>query len=157
VLRLMLNNLTNLLDKAQASATSRNFDPANLLGARLAPDMFNLTRQVQIACDNAKGGVARLAGLEIPKHEDTESSIDDLKARIAKTIAFIDSVPREKIDGQESRDIEIALRTRTLSMKGQPYLLHWVLPNFYFHVTTAYNLLRHQGVDVGKADFLGKV
>lgn len=157
VIRQMLGGLNDLLDKAETNAKARNFDPAVLLGSRLAPDMFNLTRQVQIACDNAKGGVARLAAVDIPKHEDNEASIADLKARIAKVLEFVNSVPREKIDGQEGRDITIALRTRTLQMKGQPYLLHWVLPNFYFHVTTAYNLLRHNGVDIGKADFLGKM
>ena len=157
VLRQMLGALSDLLDKAEANAKARNFDASVLLGSRLAPDMFNLTRQVQIACDNAKGGVARLAGVDIPKHEDAEASVADLKGRISKTLDFINSISRDKIDGQENRDITIALRTRTLQMKGQPYLLHWVLPNFYFHVTTAYNLLRHNGVDVGKADFLGKM
>lgn len=157
VFRQMLGALADMLDKAEANAKARNFDTSVLLGSRLAPDMFNLTRQVQIACDNAKGGVARLAGVDIPKHEDTEASVTDLKARISKTLDFINGIAREKIDGQENRDISIPLRARTLQMKGQPYLLHWVLPNFYFHVTTAYNLLRHNGVDIGKADFLGKM
>lgn len=157
VIQQMLSALSDQLDKAEANAKVRNFDAAVLLGSRLAPDMFNLTRQVQIACDNAKGGVARLAGVDIPKFEDNEASIAELKARIAKTLEFVNGIARNKIDGQEGRDISIPMRTRTLQMKGQPYLLHWVLPNFYFHVTTAYNLLRHNGVDIGKADFLGKV
>jgi uncharacterized protein len=152
----MLNALSDLLDKGEAYAKAKNFDVSNLLSARLAPDMFNLTRQVQIACDNAKGGIARIAGVEIPKHEDNEVSIADLKARIAKTVAFISSIPRASIDGQEARDIVIPMRTSSLQMKGQQYLLAWVLPNFFFHVTTAYNLLRHNGVDVGKGHFLGK-
>ena len=117
--------------------------------------MFALTRQVQIACDNAKGGIARVAGIEIPKHADTEISVADLKARIAATLEFINSIARAQIDGQEARDIVIPMRDRSLQMKGQQYLLHWVLPNFYFHVTTAYNLLRHSGVDVGKIHYLG--
>lgn len=152
----MLNALSDLLDKGEAYAKAKNFDVGNLLGARLAPDMFNLTRQVQIACDNAKGGIARIAGVDIPKHEDNEVSIADLKARIAKTLAFISGIPRASIDGQEARDIVIPMRSSSLQMKGQQYLLAWVLPNFFFHVTTAYNLLRHNGVDVGKGHYLGK-
>lgn len=152
----MLGALSDLLDKGEAHAKAKNFDAGNLLNSRLAPDMFVLTRQVQIACDNAKGGIGRIAGVDIPKFEDTESSIADLKARIAKTLEFVNSIPRAKIDGQEARDIVIPMRDRSLQMKGQQYLLHWVLPNFFFHVTTAYNLLRHSGVEVGKMNYLGK-
>ena len=157
VFRQMLGSLADLLDKGEAYAKTRNFEPANMLSSRLAPDMLNLTKQVQIACDGAKGAAARLAGLEIPKHEDNEVSIADLKARINKTLEFINSISREKIDGQENRDITIVLRDRSLHMKGHQFLMHWAFPNFFFHVTTAYNLLRHNGVEIGKKDFLGKV
>lgn len=156
VFRQMLSSLSTLLDKAEAHAKAKNFDVGNILTGRLAPDMLHLTRQIQIASDGAKGGAARLAGIDIPKYEDNEVSIADLKGRINKTVEFLNSIAREKIDGQEARDISIPLRDRTLQMKGQQYLLHWVLPNFFFHVTTAYNLLRHNGVEIGKADFLGK-
>ncbi len=157
VFRQMLANLSDLLDRGEAHAKAKNFDPTNMLGSRLAPDMLTLSKQVQIACDGAKGAVARLAGIDIPKHEDNEISIADLKARIAKTLEFVNSVAREKIDGQENRDITIVLRDRSLQMKALPFLLHWAFPNFFFHVTTAYNLLRHNGVEIGKKDFLGKV
>lgn len=155
VFKRMLGNLASILDKAAASAKARNFEPANLMQARLYPDMFALTKQVQVACDAAKACVARLAGVDNPKHEDTEATIDDLKARIAKTLAFIDSVPRDKIEGTETKTVAIPLRTRTLEMQGLPYLLHFAMPNFYFHLTTAYALLRHSGVEIGKMDYLG--
>ncbi len=157
VFRQMLGNLSDLLEKGEAHAKTRNFDPGNMLASRLAPDMLTLTKQVQIACDGAKGAVARLAGVDIPKHEDNEISMADLKARIAKTLEFVNSITREKIDGQEDRDITIVLRDRSMQMKGLPFLMHWAFPNFFFHVTTAYNLLRHNGVEIGKKDFLGKV
>ena len=153
----MLNNLSALLDKAQAHAEARKIDPAALTAFRLYPDMFPLTRQVQIACDAAKGAVARLAGMEIPKHEDTEQTFADLKTRIAKTVEFIQSVPASKIEGSEERAVTIKLRGQETTFKGAPYLLGFAWPNFYFHVTTAYNILRHNGVEVGKRDFLGSV
>ncbi len=156
VFRQMLGSLADLLDKGEAYAKARNFDSANILGSRLAPDMLNLIKQVQIACDSAKGAVARLAGIEAPKHEDNEVSMPELKARIAATLEFINSVGREKIDGQENREIKIVMRDRTLQMPGHKFLMHRAFPNFFFHVTTAYNLLRHNGVDIGKKDFLGK-
>jgi uncharacterized protein len=157
VFRQMLGNLSELLDKAEVHAKIKNFDPGNMLNSRLAPDMLTLTKQVQIACDGAKGAVARLAGVDIPKHEDNEISMADLKARIAKTLEFVNSIAREKIDGREDHDITIVLRDRSMHMKGLPFLMHWAFPNFFFHVTTAYNLLRHNGVEIGKKDFLGKV
>jgi hypothetical protein len=150
-----LGNLRNLLDKGAASAEARKFDPSVLVNARLAPDMFPLSRQVQIAADFAKGTCARLAGVEVPKYEDTESSLAELQGRIDKTLAFIQSLPQEAIDGSEARDITLPIRGTPTSFKGQPYLLHFALPNFYFHMSIAYALLRHNGVDVGKMDFIG--
>ena len=152
----MLGSLASLLEKAAAHAQARSIEPSALLGARLYPDMFPLTRQVQVACDAAKNGCARISGVEAPKYEDNEGSIDELKARVAATLAFIGGIPREAIDGQEEREISIPLRDRKLEMKAMPYLLHWVLPNFFFHVTTAYDILRHNGVELGKRDYLGK-
>jgi hypothetical protein len=151
----MLNNLRSWLDKAAANAKARNFDPNVLAGARLAPDMFPFSKQVQLTCDFAKNSSARLAGLEAPRFEDTETTIDELRARIDKTIAYVKTIPAAAIDGQEDRDIKIPLRDTTLEMKGLPFLQTWVLPNFYFHAVTAYNILRHNGIDVGKRDFLG--
>jgi uncharacterized protein len=151
----MLNNLSAILDKAQAHAEAKKIEPAALTAFRLYPDMFALTRQVQIACDAAKGAVARLAGVDIPKHEDTEQSFADLKARIAKTVAFIQSVPASKIDGSEERSVTLKLRGQDTTFKGADYLLGFAWPNFYFHVTTVYNILRHNGVELGKRDFLG--
>ena len=151
----MLKNLSAILDKAAAHAEARKIDPLVLTSARLAPDMFPLSRQVQIACDGAKGAMARLAGVEIPKHEDTEKTFDELKARIAKTVAFIESFKPAQIDGTEDRDIVLKLRGKDVSFKGMPYLLGFAYPNFYFHVTTAYAILRHNGVELGKGDFLG--
>lgn len=155
VLKHFLGNLSGLLDKAVIHADARKIDHDVLLNARLFPDMFPLTRQVQIASDQAKGAAARLAGVEVPKFEDDEASFSDLQARIAKTIAFLDTISPEQLQGSEDRDIVLALRDRTLEFKGQQYLLAWVLPNFYFHVTTAYAILRHNGVEIGKKDFLG--
>ena len=150
-----LNALSTLLDKAEAFAGEAGIDPAALLGARLAPDMFPFVRQVQIASDLAKGGMARLAGVEPPSYADDETSFAQLKTRVAKTIAFIGGIQSETVDGSETRPITIKLRTRNLEMVGQPYLLHFVLPNFFFHVTTAYAILRAQGVPLAKSDFLG--
>jgi uncharacterized protein len=152
-----LDNLKNILDKAAAHAEAKKIDPSVLLQTRLYPDMFPLTRQVQIAADFAKGISARLGGQEVPKYEDTEASFTELKARIDKTIAFVKSVPAASIDGSEDREITITMRGNPVSFKGQPYLVHFGMPNFYFHVTAAYAILRHCGVEVGKGDFLGGV
>jgi hypothetical protein len=151
----MLRNLSAILDKAQAYVDARKLDPLALTGFRLYPDMFPLSRQVQIACDTAKGAVARLAGVEIPKHEDTEKTLAELKARIARTLEFIDSVPAAKVDGSEEREVVLQMRSGERRFKGAEYLLGVAYPNFYFHVTTAYNILRHNGVELGKRDFLG--
>jgi len=151
----MLNNLSVLLDKAQAHIDSKKLDPAALTTARLFPDMFHLARQVQVACDLAKGAAARLGGVEVPKHEDTELTIPELKARIAKTIAFIESVPQAAIDASADRDITLKLGKQDYTFKGVQYLLNYAQPNFYFHVTTAYNILRHNGVELVKRDFNG--
>ena len=142
------------LDKAQAHAEARKFSPDNYLALRLAPDMLPFTRQIQIATDGAKGCVARLAGLEVPKWDDNEASFDDLRARLRKTIDYVQSIPAAQIDGSEGRDITITLRSGDVKFDGQRYLEHWALPNFYFHVMTTYNLLRHAGVDLGKQDYL---
>jgi hypothetical protein len=152
----MLNNLSALLDKAQAHAESKKLDPAALTGFRLFPDMFPLARQVQIACDTAKGAVARLAGLDIPKHEDTEQTLAELKARIAKTVEFIESVKPAQVDGSEAKEIVMQMRSGEVRFEGLQYLMAFAYPNFYFHLTTVYAILRHNGVDVGKRDFLGK-
>jgi hypothetical protein len=151
----MLRNLSHLLDKGEASAQARKFDPSVLAGARLAPDMLPFTKQIQIACDAAKNGVARVAGIEAPKFEDNESTFPELKARIQKTLDFLATVPADKLEGTEDKDITFPVgRDNTRTMKGQAYLTTWVLPNFFFHMTTAYALLRHNGVDLGKADYL---
>lgn len=155
VLKQSLGSLAAILRKAVDHAESRKIDPAAFIGARLFPDMFALAKQVQIATDQAKGCAARLAGIDIPSFEDNETTFGELQARIEKTIAFLDSVKAQQINGSETRDIVLQLRERTVEFKGQDYLLKWVMPNFYFHVTTAYNILRHNGVDIGKRDFLG--
>lgn len=151
----MLGNLTNILEKGAAHATAKNFDATVLVNSRLAPDMFALARQVQIATDMVKGCAARLAGIEPPKYEDNETNFDELIARITKTISFLQTVKPEQIDGTEGKAIELALRTRTLNFDGKTYLQHFVIPNMYFHITTTYNLLRHNGVELGKQDFIG--
>lgn len=157
VFQKMLGNLKSILQKAEAHATAKKLDPSSLLLARLFPDMFTLTRQVQIASDVAKGACARLAGQEPPKFEDTESSFADLYARIDKTLAYIGTFKPADLDGQEERDITLSAGARTLQFKGLPFLLHWAIPNLYFHVTTTYAILRHNGVEVGKLDFLGSI
>jgi uncharacterized protein len=151
----LLKNLSAILDKAEAHVDARKIDPAALTTYRLFPDMFPLTRQVQIACDVAKGAVARLAGVEVPKHEDTELTFAELKARIARTIEFINTVRPAQIDGSEGRDILLKLGGKDVKFTGIQYLLGHATPNFYFHVTTAYNILRHNGVEIGKRDFIG--
>ena len=153
----MLNNLSAIMDKAEAHAENRDIDPEVLLNYRLAPDMLPLVRQIQVAADLAKGASARLAGVEVPKHDDTEKTFGELKARLAKTLAFVQSFKPTDIDGSEDRDINLKLGEHTMSFKGQPYLVHFVLPNFYFHCTTAYDILRHCGVELGKRDFVGTI
>ena len=152
-----LKALDLILDKAAAYATERKIDPAVLLNARLYPDMFALTRQVLIATDHAKGAPARLAGGAVPSFADTETTFPELKARIAKTLDFIGTLKPAQIDGSEARDISLKAGPRELNFKGQDYLLFFALPNFYFHVTTAFAILRHNGVPIGKLDFLGAV
>ena len=151
----MLKNMSAWLEKAEAHATAKKFEPSVLLSARLAPDMLPLTNQIQIACDTAKFLMARLAGVDSPKFDDTETTLADLRARIAATIEFVKSVPADSIDGSEDKDVTLPRRTGPIVMKGEAYLKHFALPNFFFHVTTAYALLRHNGVDIGKMDFLG--
>ena len=151
----MLGNLAQWLDKAEAHAAAKGFAPEVLLAARLAPDMLPLVKQVQIACDSAKFCVARLAGIEAPKFDDTEATLAELKARVATTIDFIRSVPAAEIDGSEERPINVPRRDHVMVLAGETYLKHWATPNFYFHVTTTYALLRHNGVELGKADYLG--
>jgi len=152
----VLKNLSAMLDKAQAHAEARKIDPAALTTFRLFPDMFALTRQVQTACDVSKGAVARLAGVGVPKHEDTEQTFPELKARIAKTIEFINTIKPEQIDGTEDKTITLKLGKQEYTFKGMQYLLNFAYPNFYFHATTAYNSLRHNGVELGKKDFVGE-
>jgi uncharacterized protein len=151
----MLGNLLAWLDKAVAHAAARRFDTTVLLGTRLAPDMLPFTNQIQIACDAAKFAVARLAGVDAPKFADTEATLDELRERIRKTLDFIGSVPAARFDGSETRDITVPRRDGAVTLKGEAYLKHFVLPTFFFHVTTTYALLRHNGVDLGKADYLG--
>jgi len=151
----MLRNLTHLLDKAEAHATARKFDPSALTTFRLAPDMLPLTRQIQIACDGPKNGVMRISGVEAPKFEDNEATFAELKARIQKTLDYLAGVPADALNGTEDKEITFPVgKERTLTMKAQNYLLTWVMPNFYFHITTAYAILRHNGVELGKQDYL---
>jgi len=151
----MLTNMSGFIDKAEAFAEAKKFDSKVLVDARLAPDMLPFASQIRIACDFAKGCTARLAGIEPPKHEDNETTLAELKARVGKALDFIRSVRAEQIAGSENRDITHEMRVMTLNMKGLPYVTNFVLPNVYFHVTTAYNILRHNGVDLGKRDFVG--
>jgi hypothetical protein len=150
-----LKNLSAILDKAQAYADTKKIDPTVLTSYRLYPDMFTMARQVQVACDTAKGAVARLAGVEVPKHEDTERTLAELKARIAKTIEFIGTIKPAQIDGSEDKDITLKLGRQEVKFKGMQYLLGFAHPNFYFHATTAYDILRHNGLDIGKQDYIG--
>ena len=151
----MLRSLAKIFDKAAQHARAKSFDGAVLANARLAPDMFPLTRQVQIACDTAKNGMARLMGNEAPKFEDNEQTLDQLKARIERTIEYLEKAGRAALQGAEDREITIPFPDgRVLEMKGLQYLRDWMLPHFYFHVVTAYDILRHNGVDIGKFDYL---
>ena len=158
VFEINLNALSGILDKAEAYAAAKKIDPAVLLHSRLAPDMFDLVRQVQVATDQARRGAARLAGVEPAVFEDTETTIDQLKARLAKTVAYLKTLDRKQIDSSADREITFPLGpTNKGHMKGDDYLNHFVLPNFYFHVTAAFAILRHCGVDIGKRDFMGAI
>lgn len=155
VFRRMLTNLTGILDKAEAHATTKKIEPDVLINARLAPDMFPLKRQIQLASDMAKGAACRLAGAEIPKWEDNEASFADLKARLKKTIDYLAGLKPAQIDGSETRDINLTIAQKPVTLKGQAYLLTHAFPHFFFHVTTAHDILRHNGVEVGKRDYIG--
>ena len=157
VFEIGLNALSGVLDKAAAFVAAKKVDPAVLLGWRLTPDMFALARQVQVACDQAKNGSARLAGDEPPKFEDNETTLDQLKERIAKTVAYLKTLDSKAIDASSDREITFPLGPNKGQMKGGDYLNHFVLPNFYFHLTAAYAIVRHCGVEVGKRDFLGGI
>ena len=150
-----MSALDGIIDKAVASAEARKIDPAVLLASRLAPDMFPLLRQIQIACDFGKGPMARLAGIENPKFEDVETTFPELKARIARVLEFVHSVPESSFAGAEDRDITIQAGPRTLQFKGLPYLVSYSIPNLFFHMSMSYAILRHNGVDIGKKDFIG--
>ena len=151
----MLQNLSSILNKAVAQAEADRTNPTALLAARLAPDMYPLTRQIQITSDTAKGCAARLAGLEVPSFPDTETTFPELQARVAKTIEYLQSVKPEQVAGSENRTITLKFPKRTLEFTGCEYLTGFVLPNFYFHLTTAYDILRHKGIQIGKMDYIG--
>ena len=153
----MLRNLEGVLDKGAAYATARKIDPSVLVNARLYPDMFPLAAQVRIAGDFAKGAAARLTGQEPPRYEDNEVTFEDLKARIVKTVAYVESFRAEQFEGAETRTVTMKMRGEDKQFDGVTYLANIVLPNFYFHATTAYDILRHNGVDLGKRDFIGPV
>lgn len=151
----MLRNLVHILEKGEASAQARKFDPAVLAGSRLAPDMLPFTRQVLIACDAAKLCAARISGVDAPRFDDTETTFEELKERIRKTLAYLETVPAGALDGTEDKEITFPVgREAKRTMTAQAYLTTWALPNFFFHVTTAYAILRHNGVDLGKTDYL---
>lgn len=152
----MLTNLSGILKKGAAHAEARKIDPLVLTGSRLYPDMYPLNRQVYIATDMSKGCGARLAGVDVPKYDDVETTFPELVARIDKTLAFLNGFTPDQIDGSETRDIQLKIGGNLLQMKGLDYVLHFVKPNVYFHVTTAYNILRHNGVELGKRDFIGE-
>ena len=154
-LKKMLVNLTAILTNAEEHAAAKGIDGKVFVEARLFPDMFPLAKQVQIACDQVKFGLARLASVEAPKFDDSESTLAQLKERIAKTIAFMDSIKPEQIDGTETKEIKFSIKEWSFEFVGEQYVLTWVIPNFYFHITTAYNILRHNGVELGKTDYLG--
>jgi hypothetical protein len=154
-LKKMLGNLQVILTKAQEYAASKNIDEKTLVEGRLFPDMLPLAKQVQIACDQVKNGLARLASVEPPKFEDHETTFTQLQERITKTLTFIDSMKPEQIDGTEKKEIKFSIKEWNFEFIGEQYLLAWIIPNFYFHITTAYNILRHNGLQIGKADYLG--
>ncbi len=151
----VLDNLSWLLDRAAKNAASRKIEPSVFLNARLAPDMLPLSRQIQIAGDLAKNSVSRLAGQEPPRFEDNETTLEQLRARLARTVDYLKSLPPAAFEGAETRDIKVPAGERTLEFKGLAFLQTWAIPNVFFHVTTAYNILRHNGVDLGKKDFIG--
>ena len=155
VIQKSLTALKGVLAKGAAHAEAKKIDESVFLTSRLSPDMFPLMRQVQIAADFGKGPVARLAGVEVPKYDDTEATFAELAARIDKTLAFVGTFTAAQIDGQEDRDIQLTIAGNPVNFKGQPYLLHFAMPNLYFHMSMAYAILRHNGVDVGKRDFIG--
>jgi uncharacterized protein len=155
VFKKALTQLLHVMEKGVASATARKFETVVLVNSRLAPDMLPFSRQIQLASDFAKNSMARLAGMDPPKFEDNETTMEELVARVQKTLDYIDSVPAASLDGSETRDIKIPLRDRTVEFKGLAFLQVWAIPNFFFHHVTAYNLLRHNGVEIGKRDFLG--
>ncbi len=152
----MLNNLIAILEKSVAHAEAKKIAPAVLLGSRLYPDMFPLSRQIQIASDTAKGGAARLAGTEPPKYEDNETTFPELIERLRKTIAYLNTLKPEQIDGSEKKKVTLKVRDEMMTFEGLTFLLNRVLPNLYFHISTAYAILRHNGVEIGKKDYLGK-
>ena len=152
-----LQNLSAILTKAENYAQSRKIDPSVLINARLYPDMFPLVRQIQIASDVIKGGCARLSGAEAPSFEDKEATFPELQERIAKTIAFIKGLKAEQFEGSETRAIALKVGGQDLKFEGQPYLLQFVIPNVYFHISIAYAILRHNGLDIGKKDYLGAI
>ena len=151
----MLSNLSAILKKAEAHSTNKKINEKVMLEARLTLDMFALTKQVQIACDQAKNGLARLAGVEPPKIADQESSFVELQERISKTVAFLETITPEQLDGSTNKEIKFSIGEWKFEFIGDQYLLTWIIPNFYFHITTAYNILRHHGVEIGKTDYLG--
>jgi uncharacterized protein len=153
----MLNQLDVILEKAAVHAAAKKIDPAVLTGSRLYPDMFPLSRQVLIACDFCKGAVSRLAGKEVPNWADTETTIPELRARIAKTLEHVNGFKASDIDGSEGRDIKLKVAGQEMQFKGQDYLTYFVLPNLYFHAATAYAILRHNGLEIGKGDFMGSL
>ncbi len=155
VFRQILNSLTAILDKAESHIEAKKIDPAALLQYRLYPDMLPFIRQIQIAADFAKGAGARLAGQEVPAYEDTEKTFADLKGRIAKTLAFLDTLPQGEIEHSANRAIVTGSGEKTKHFTGQTYLMHYALPHFFFHATTAYDILRHNGIEIGKKDFIG--
>jgi len=155
VFKKALTQLVHLMEKGVASAEARKFDTSVLVAARLAPDMLPFSKQIQLTSDFAKNSMARLAGIDPPKFEDNETTMDELLARVKKTLDYIGTVPASALEGSETRDIKIPLRDRTLELKGLAFLQNWAIPNFFFHYVTAYNLLRHNGVDIGKRDYLG--
>jgi hypothetical protein len=152
-----LTNMLAILDKAAAYEAAKKLDPAALPQTRLYPDMHPLSRQVQIACDTAKGAAGRLAGVDVPKHEDTETTLPELKARIAKTLDFLKTITADKVSGDESRTIEIKFPKGSWKFTALSYVNDFVLPNFYFHDSMFYALLRKSGVEIGKGDFLGAI
>lgn len=155
VFKRALDQLLRVMEKGAANAKARNFDVSVLVNARLAPDMLPFYKQIQLTSDFAKSAMARLAGVDPPKFEDTETTLEELVARVKKTLDYIATISAAQLQGSETRDIKIPLRDRTLEFKGLPFLQFWALPNFFFHHVTAYNILRHNGVDLGKRDFLG--